>query len=50
MKRFHVHVTVDDLAQSVRFYSTLFATEPTVDADGSKAIAPAAIRRARCIR
>jgi catechol 2,3-dioxygenase-like lactoylglutathione lyase family enzyme len=30
MKRFHVHVTVDDLAQSVRFYSTLFATEPTV--------------------
>jgi catechol 2,3-dioxygenase-like lactoylglutathione lyase family enzyme len=30
MKRFHVHVTVDDLAQSVRFYSTLFASEPTV--------------------
>jgi catechol 2,3-dioxygenase-like lactoylglutathione lyase family enzyme len=30
MKRFHVHVTVDDLAQSVRFYSTLFAAEPTV--------------------
>jgi hypothetical protein len=30
MKRFHVHVTVDDLAQSVRFYSTLFAVEPTV--------------------
>src|SRR5436190_4436929 len=30
MKRFHVHVTVEDLAQSVRFYSTLFATEPTV--------------------
>ena len=30
MKRFHVHVTVDDLGQSVRFYSTLFATEPTV--------------------
>jgi len=30
MKRFHVHVAVDDLAQSVRFYSTLFATEPTV--------------------
>ncbi len=30
MKRFHVHVRVDDLAQSVRFYSTLFATEPTV--------------------
>jgi hypothetical protein len=30
MKRFHVHVSVDDLAQSIRFYSTLFATEPTV--------------------
>ena len=30
MKRFHVHVSVKDLAQSVRFYSTLFATEPVV--------------------
>jgi catechol 2,3-dioxygenase-like lactoylglutathione lyase family enzyme len=30
MKRFHVNLAVDDLAQSVRFYSTLFATEPTV--------------------
>ena len=30
MKRFHVNVTVDDLEQSVRFYSTLFAAEPTV--------------------
>jgi hypothetical protein len=30
MKRFHVHVSVDDLAQSVRFYSTLFSTAPTV--------------------
>jgi catechol 2,3-dioxygenase-like lactoylglutathione lyase family enzyme len=30
MKRFHVNVAVDDLAQSVRFYSTLFATQPTV--------------------
>src|SRR5580698_214298 len=30
MKRMHVHVSVDDLAQSVRFYSTLFAAEPTV--------------------
>jgi catechol 2,3-dioxygenase-like lactoylglutathione lyase family enzyme len=30
MKRFHVHVRVDDLAQSVRFYSALFAIEPTV--------------------
>ena len=30
MKRFHVHVSVDDLVQSVRFYSTLFSAEPTV--------------------
>ena len=30
MKRFHVNLAVDDLAQSVRFYSTLFATETTV--------------------
>jgi hypothetical protein len=30
MKRFHVHVRVDDLAPSIRFYSTLFAAEPTV--------------------
>lgn len=30
MKRLHVHVSVDDLAQSIRFYSTLFAATPTV--------------------
>jgi catechol 2,3-dioxygenase-like lactoylglutathione lyase family enzyme len=30
MKRLHVHVAVDDLEQSVRFYSALFACEPTV--------------------
>jgi hypothetical protein len=30
MKRLHVHVSVDDLATSIRFYSTLFAAEPTV--------------------
>jgi catechol 2,3-dioxygenase-like lactoylglutathione lyase family enzyme len=30
MKRLHVHVSVDHLDQSVRFYSTLFAAEPTV--------------------
>jgi catechol 2,3-dioxygenase-like lactoylglutathione lyase family enzyme len=30
MTRFHVHVAVEDLAQSVRFYSTLFGAEPTV--------------------
>jgi glyoxalase/bleomycin resistance protein/dioxygenase superfamily protein len=33
MKRLHVHVSVDDLSQSVRFYSTLFAAEPTVVKD-----------------
>lgn len=30
MKRFHVHVSVKDLVESVRFYSTLFAAEPSV--------------------
>lgn len=30
MKRMHVHVGVEDLARSVRFYSTLFAAEPAV--------------------
>jgi catechol 2,3-dioxygenase-like lactoylglutathione lyase family enzyme len=33
MKRLHIHVSVDDLAQSTRFYSTLFAAEPTVVKD-----------------
>jgi hypothetical protein len=33
MKRLHVHVHVDDLSQSIRFYSTLFAAEPTVRKD-----------------
>ena len=30
MKRFHVHVSVPDLDSSIRFYSTLFGTEPAV--------------------
>lgn len=30
MKRFHVHLAVDNLADSIRFYSTLFGSEPTV--------------------
>ena len=30
MKRLHVHVGVNDLDQSIRFYSTLFGSEPTV--------------------
>jgi hypothetical protein len=33
MKRFHVHVGVHDLKQSIRFYSALFAAEPTVRKD-----------------
>ena len=30
MKRLHLHVAVDDLTQSIGFYSALFAAEPTV--------------------
>lgn len=30
MKRLHVHVSVADLSDSIRFYSTLFAAQPTV--------------------
>lgn len=30
MKRFHVHVAVPDLAESIGFYSTLFGAEPSV--------------------
>jgi catechol 2,3-dioxygenase-like lactoylglutathione lyase family enzyme len=30
MKRLHVHVAVKDLDASIRFYSHLFASEPTV--------------------
>jgi hypothetical protein len=33
MKRFHVHVGVHDLSQSIRFYSALFAAEPSVRKD-----------------
>ena len=31
MKRLHVHVGVDDLTASTRFYSTLFGAPPTVE-------------------
>lgn len=31
MKRFHVHLSVRDLAASVRFYSALFGAKPTVE-------------------
>ncbi|MCC7527512.1 MAG: VOC family protein [Candidatus Melainabacteria bacterium] len=30
MKRFHVHVAVADLEQSIRFYTILFNTDPSV--------------------
>jgi catechol 2,3-dioxygenase-like lactoylglutathione lyase family enzyme len=30
MKRFHVHVNVDQLDQSIRFYTTLFGVVPSV--------------------
>ncbi|WP_428535783.1 ArsI/CadI family heavy metal resistance metalloenzyme [Rhodopila sp.] len=30
MKRLHVHVSVEDLAQSIGFYARLFAAEPTI--------------------
>jgi len=30
MKRLHVHVAVEDLAEATRFYSTLFAADPSV--------------------
>lgn len=33
MKRFHVHVGVEDLEQSIRFYSSLFGAGPTVRKD-----------------
>ncbi|MGM9490466.1 ArsI/CadI family heavy metal resistance metalloenzyme [Ideonella sp. YS5] len=37
MKRFHVHVHVEDLGQSIGFYSKLFAAEPTrVESDYAK--------------
>jgi lactoylglutathione lyase len=37
MKRFHVHLHVDDLDQSIAFYSKLFATQPAkVETDYAK--------------
>jgi lactoylglutathione lyase len=37
MKRFHVHVHVDDLDKSIGFYSKLFAAQPTrVEGDYAK--------------
>ena len=31
MKRFHVHLSVKDLAESIRFYSTVFGAPPSVE-------------------
>ena len=31
MKRLHIHLAVEDLASSIRFYSALFASQPTVE-------------------
>src|SRR5258708_4254623 len=33
MKRLHLHVSVPDLAQSIRFYETLFGAPPSVVKD-----------------
>ena len=33
MKRFHVHVAVDDLQQNIRFYSSVFGAPPTMIKD-----------------
>jgi hypothetical protein len=33
MKRLHVHVAVHDIPQSIRFYSALFAAQPSVTKD-----------------
>jgi hypothetical protein len=37
MKRFHIHVSVSNLLESIRFYSTLFGSEPArVETDYAK--------------
>jgi len=37
MKRFHIHVSVDDLTKSIGFYSTLFGAKPArIEADYAK--------------
>lgn len=33
MKRFHLHIRVDNLAENITFYSTLFSSQPTVVRD-----------------
>lgn len=31
MSRLHVHISVDDIAQNIRFYSALFGNKPSVE-------------------
>lgn len=31
MKRFHIHIAVEDLVTNIRFYSTIFGVPPTVE-------------------
>ena len=33
MSRLHVHISVDDIDQNIRFYSALFGTHPSVTKD-----------------
>ncbi|MEJ2362441.1 MAG: ArsI/CadI family heavy metal resistance metalloenzyme [Gammaproteobacteria bacterium] len=33
MSRFHIHIAVDDIAQSVKFYSAVFGAEPSIVKD-----------------
>ena len=33
MKRFHIHISVDDLSKNILFYSQVFNTEPSVIKD-----------------
>ena len=33
MSRLHVHISVDDIEQNIRFYSALFGTQPSVSKD-----------------
>lgn len=33
MKRFHVHISVADLSESIRFYSALFDQAPSIEKD-----------------
>lgn len=33
MSRFHIHIAVEDIANSVKFYSAVFGSEPTIVKD-----------------